>query len=650
MGFVAEVVEQRSEAEGDELCHGENGRSQSGARRETPRQEQTRVPSPVVGDSHQLVIRLGLSFALLIAVLVGAGYWSISRVALIDRTLQDAISKRLIKLQRAHEGLRMSSENSRITMQMVLQDKPTSVEAQQARRAENSRRIADAIGAIESQCDSEAERRLLLAIEQTRKPYIDSYLRALDLRFKQHQPAMAEAMMLDQTTPAFVTYHSAWNDLVSFEAKQMAMAMNQSEIQYAATRRIISALTLLAGFLAAAIAIFATHGVSRGAKARTRLHQTIQTLNIELEQRVRQRTEELARTDGQLRASLSELQEYTTEIEAISELVELLQSCLTVDEARQQAARVLQQFFAAGSVLMLNSSRNLLDVAFAWGATASKKPGPFAPESCWALRKGRAHLVDPDTLGMLCSHSDEASASCHLCIPMIAQGDSLGVLTIDDSALCPSAEHPRLLRRKQELATTVAEQISLAFANLMLRETLKYQSVRDPLTGLFNRRHMEVSLERELLRAARDAKPVTVLMIDIDHFKRFNDTFGHEAGDVLLRELGATFNSQIRGGDIVCRYGGEEFLVIMADTTLEAGCERAEKLRDMVTSLQIRYRGETFRRITVSIGVAGFPEHGSTASLIVKLADEALYRAKADGRDRVVLASTRTARQVESMT
>ena len=185
----------------------------------------------------------------------------------------------------------------------------------------------------------------------------------------------------------------------------------------------------------------------------------------------------------------------------------------------------------------------------------------------------------------------------------------------------------------------MAEQISLAFANLMLRETLKYQSVRDPLTGLFNRRHMEESLERELQRAARSHRPVTVLMIDIDHFKRFNDTFGHEAGDVLLRELGSILKAQIRGGDIACRYGGEEFLLILAETGLEAAQQRAERLGELSKGLHIRHHGETLRRITISTGLACFPEHGTSAAQIVKAADEALYRAKTEGRDRVVFAT-----------
>jgi len=617
-----------------------NGVFRSSARKESLGEELGGRPNLVFKDSQQLGIKLGMAFALLIVVLLGTGYWSIGRVARINRSLQDTLGKRSNKLQLAHDGLRYSSENSRITMQLFLQ-KTGSLEALLNRRAENTQKISDVIRAIESQSDSEQEKQLLLALKETRTPYVNSYLRALDLLLKQRKTDMAEAVMVEQTTPALFAYHAAWNDLVSFEMKQMRMALEQSEAQYATTRKITSALVLLAGFLATGIAFFATRRTTSDAKARIRMHQTVQKLNVELEQRVALRTEELARTDEQLRGSLAELQEHTGQMEAINELVELLQSCLTVDEARQQAARVLEQFFAAGAVLMLNSSRNLLDVALSWGA-ASKKPGPFAPESCWAMRKGRVHLVQPGTVSLLCGHSDEASASCHLCVPMVAQGDSLGVLSIDDSALCHSAAHPRLLRQKQELATSVAEQISLAFANLRLRETLKYQSVRDALTGLFNRRHMEESLERELLRAARNAKPVTVLMVDVDHFKRFNDLLGHEAGDVLLRELGSMFNSQIRGGDIACRYGGEEFLLIMADTSLEAGCERAEKLREQITNLQIRHRGETLRRITASIGVAGFPEHGTSAAHIVKLADEALYQAKAEGRDRVVLAGAIT--------
>lgn len=285
---------------------------------------------------------------------------------------------------------------------------------------------------------------------------------------------------------------------------------------------------------------------------------------------------------------------------------------------------------------MLNPSRNLLDVVTSWGGR-SNRPGPFSPESCWALRKGRPHAVQRGNFSLLCSHIDPASVACHICVPMAAHGESLGVLSVAEPGLSDDPVKPGQAQRMQELATNLAEQISLAFANLMLRETLKYQSVRDPLTNLFNRRYMEEALQRELLRAARDQNPVSVLMADIDHFKQFNDAFGHEAGDILLQDIGSLLSAGIRGGDIACRYGGEEFLLILADTDLQSACERAEKLQEQVRNMHVRHRGEILRRITLSIGVAAFPQHGSSASQIVTAADQALYQAKAAGRDRVVV-------------
>jgi diguanylate cyclase (GGDEF)-like protein len=395
-------------------------------------------------------------------------------------------------------------------------------------------------------------------------------------------------------------------------------------------------LVLLVAVLGAGIAWAATRKVARMVNSLIRMQREFYKLNAELEQRVTQRTQELQTTENQLRGSLGELRQYTNRVETVNQLVELLQSCLTLSEAYQQASQVLQHFFPEGALLMLNPSRNLLEVAASWGEP-SVRPGPFSPESCWALRKGRPHAVQPGNFGLLCEHFDPASTACHICVPMAAQGESLGVLSITDSASPDAAADPGRFQRLEELATSLAEQASLAFANLMLRETLKYQSVRDPLTGLFNRRHMEEALQRELLRAARNGAPLAILMADIDNFKRFNDAFGHEAGDLLLRDLGALLAAEIRGGDIACRYGGEEFLLILADADLQAAGKCAESLQQKVRSMQVRHRGETLRRVTLSIGVAGFPQHGTTASQIVTAADRALYKAKESGRDRVIV-------------
>jgi diguanylate cyclase (GGDEF)-like protein len=369
---------------------------------------------------------------------------------------------------------------------------------------------------------------------------------------------------------------------------------------------------------------------------RMKAEHAVRALNAGLEFRVVKRTQELAQAEDQLRISLAELLQHTGEVEGVNELIQLLHSCQTPEDAHRQVALVLPRFFPSGALLMLNPARNLLDSVAVWGV-ASTTQGPFSSDTCWALRRGAAHLVEPENFGLLCGHVDQASRAGHLCVPLVGQGESLGILYIQIPANRGDAS---ALQRTQRLAATVAEHMSLAFANLMLRETLKYQSVRDPLTGLFNRRHMEEFLARELCRANRNHKPLAVLMADLDHFKQFNDSFGHEAGDILLREVGALFSSQIRGGDIACRYGGEEFLIILMDANLDAAPQRAETLREKVRGLQVRHRGQTFRQVTISIGIAAYPEHGTSAQEMINAADKALYRAKTSGRDRIVIADT----------
>ena len=580
-----------------------------------------------------IATKLGLAFGLLVAILIGIGFLGLSRMDQINANLEGVLGRRWNKLQVAREALAYSSRNSRITMEVFLLNDKRLIDPLLSRRAENTQKISELVAKLDEQCDSPEEKQALAAVKDARMPYVTSYLRALHLLVDEKQQDAARAVMVQETTPALFRYHDTWNNFVQFQMDQMDKAAKDSRARYARIRALTLALIFFAVIVACAIAVLATNKTTLEVKTRIRAEREVKELNAALEQRVAERTQELAIAEDQLRSSLAGLQEYTNEIEGVNELVELLQSCLTLKEANSQVARVLPRFFPGGALLMLNASRNLLDSVAAWGS-ASIRQGPFPPESCWGLRRGRAHLVQANNFGLQCGHVDQADAAS-LCIPLMAQGESLGVLYLQDPAL--SAD-PQSLQRKEKFATTLGEQMSLAFANLMLRETLKYQSVRDSLTGLFNRRHMEESLARELLRSARNGKPVAVLMIDIDHFKRFNDSFGHEAGDILLRELGSLFSSHIRGGDIACRYGGEEFLVIMMDASLSSACQRAESLKEQVRSLQIHHRGETLRKVTVSIGVAAFPDHGTSAQEIINRADKALYIAKASGRDRVIVA------------
>jgi diguanylate cyclase (GGDEF)-like protein len=224
-----------------------------------------------------------------------------------------------------------------------------------------------------------------------------------------------------------------------------------------------------------------------------------------------------------------------------------------------------------------------------------------------------------------------------VCTPLVAQGNSLGVLYVASDG---RSDHGKGLNQaKQRLADTVAAQLGLGLANVQLREILRSQSIHDPLTGLFNRRYMAETLEREVHRVRRVGSPLGVLMVDVDGFKQQNDTFGHDAGDAILVELAGLLQRSLRKEDIACRYGGEEFVLVLPDAALENASRRAEQLREAVRRMRVSHRDTLLGPITVSIGVAAFPIHGSDGASLLKAADMALYEAKKGGRDRVTLAS-----------
>jgi diguanylate cyclase (GGDEF)-like protein len=222
---------------------------------------------------------------------------------------------------------------------------------------------------------------------------------------------------------------------------------------------------------------------------------------------------------------------------------------------------------------------------------------------------------------------------------MMAQGEALGILNLQSADGTWSEGHADgSTGQIDQVAVAVAEHLALALANLRLRETLRTQSIRDPLTGLFNRRYMEESLEREFRRAERRGHPVGVIMLDLDHFNHFNNTFGHQAGDTLLQAFGELIKNQVRAEDIACRYGGEEFTLIMPEAPLGVTVDRAEHLLNQVREMRVAQRGRPLGAVTMSAGVAAYPEHGGTAEALIRAADMALYRAKGEGRDRAVVA------------
>ena len=322
----------------------------------------------------------------------------------------------------------------------------------------------------------------------------------------------------------------------------------------------------------------------------------------------------------------------TRELSLLNELGDLLQACQSLEEAYAMIGRAAGAIFSdeRGSVYLASASRNLVERVARWGPDEAGPPA-FAPEECWALRRGQAHFIERAEDPALCRHLTSPVRVPSLCRPLAAHGETLGILHLAGGA-------DRLPEEKRRLASTVAESVALALANLRLRDSLRRQSVRDPLTDLFNRRHLEETLEREVRRAARNKAPLGVLMMDVDHFKRFNDTFGHAAGDLVLRQMGNLLRGRSRGGDLPCRYGGEELALVLPDTDLEGALAKAEQVRKDTADLALEAQGRPLGQVTVSIGVAVFPRHGASGEDLLAAADAALYKAKKAGRNRVLAA------------
>jgi len=342
-----------------------------------------------------------------------------------------------------------------------------------------------------------------------------------------------------------------------------------------------------------------------------------------------------------LKRSLSELQSRTNEMTLLIELSDMLQCCASLEEAYSVITQFGKKLFSAessGSLSVFKSSRNVLESAGAWG-TNGTPAAPFSPDSCWALRRGKPHWSSGSSTELVCNHlKNYLGANDGLCVPMVAQGDTIGVLQLQIGPAPGSKfSNENIQLVLQRIASSAAGQIALSIASLKLREALKDQSIRDPLTGLYNRRFMQESLDRELLRARRTNRSFTVMFIDIDHFKRFNDSFGHDAGDLVLQVFAKALTSHFRGGDIICRYGGEEFALVLPDSSLKDSQRRANDLRIEVKKLSIKHRNKILEPITFSVGLAAFPEHGSTVEELFRVADKCLYDSKTQGRDRITV-------------
>lgn len=336
-----------------------------------------------------------------------------------------------------------------------------------------------------------------------------------------------------------------------------------------------------------------------------------------------------ARTVDTLRTVIRRQNRRLEEISATNRMMDLLQVCHSQSEMAGVICSALPKLLAGidGAFYTARGPQNLLDLQARWGDAHVAQS--FDSNECWALRRGRAHLYEPARPGARCAHVVAGEHPC-LCVPLVADGNAIAVLYL-------SGAHGQIFPADtQRLARTVAEQLALAFGNLRLQESLRTGAERDPLTELYNRRHLEISLQRELARAQRHEYPVSLIMLDVDHFKNFNDTHGHEAGDAVLREVAQVLKRHTRAEDVACRWGGEEFLLALPACALDDAYGKAEAIREAIAQLRVSSRGTPLPRVTASLGIACHPVDGDNVVDLINCADTALYQAKNSGRNTVI--------------
>ncbi len=347
-----------------------------------------------------------------------------------------------------------------------------------------------------------------------------------------------------------------------------------------------------------------------------------------------------------IRKSKSEIEEAFVALEnqantttIINEMNIILVSSASIKETMQIIPLYIKKLlpFTSGIVYIMKASANYLEATAEWNGPRLREK-IFSPNQCWALRQGNVHIYYHDEAEILCEHNEHtAGLPSYMCVPMLAHNDIIGVLYLEilEATGIAQKEIKKLVQQNQLLIQNLAGQIALSISNIKLHEVLKTRSTRDPLTNLYNRAYLSETLERDIQRAKRNNISIAVAMMDLDHFKDANDKYGHEAGDTVLKQVAKLLNENIRDSDIVCRYGGEEILIVFYDSNLEQAVVRIEQIRNSISQLSFNFSGVLYSP-TASFGVAMYPEHiGEDPDKLIKAADEAMYHAKHNGRNHV---------------
>jgi diguanylate cyclase (GGDEF)-like protein len=340
-----------------------------------------------------------------------------------------------------------------------------------------------------------------------------------------------------------------------------------------------------------------------------------------------------------LERTLLQVENQSKEMVISNDMNNKLRSSGSMQETVSMALLYLKKIlpFSSGVIYLMNHSKNYLEAVAEWNEP-NVTEHIFTPDQCWGLRQGKIYFYINKDESMPCKHSEgESHIRSYVCMPLLALNEVVGVLhlQITNSHDMDQNEIIKLYENNNLMIQNIAGQISLSISNIKLYEVLKQRSTRDLLTGLYNRSYLSDTFERDVQRAKRNNTSIVVIMMDIDFFKNVNDTYGHEAGDAVLREVSKLLTRELRKSDIACRYGGEEFLIILYDTVFQDASERIEQLRQKISNLQFHF--VALFSITVSFGVAMFPEDGNNSEELIKAADQALYVSKKTGRNKVTV-------------
>ena len=342
----------------------------------------------------------------------------------------------------------------------------------------------------------------------------------------------------------------------------------------------------------------------------------------------------LQASHSHLSSSLEVLQDHAREMQLISRMTDLIQTCRIQEEACRVIEDAASELFRGlgGSLALKSAHEGCLETVATWGQ-AYEAENLFAYDDCWGMRRGHPHDIEAGSRSVRCKHIVDKENGAYFCLPMSVVGETLGLVTLKH----PISDASWPLGNWRQLALSFAESIKMSISNLKLREALREQAIRDPLTGLYNRRYLENVLPRELNRSVRTQRPLSIVMVDIDYFKRFNDTYGHKAGDLVLQAVASNMQDFLRSSDLACRYGGEEFVLLLTEMDGETAARRVERLLERVALITLEIEGLGLPTITFSAGVASCPQHALQQEQLLGLADAAMYAAKNSGRNRVML-------------